>query len=120
MTTFALPNLLKRRSKSLSVVTRTNPPAQAYSRILRSPPRARPFLSALSDSGKRSRKRSTSFGERLSSKRSFILRRIYALPPVPRHKRIQPGSPRVRVEDSQQGLAVGMLRLRATRESPEL
>jgi len=47
--------------------------AEAYSRILRSPAPASPFRSALSDSGKRSRNNSTSLGERLSSKRSFIL-----------------------------------------------
>src|SRR5258708_25185846 len=87
-------NPATRSSKSRSVETRTNPPAQAYSRILRSPTQASPFLSALSDAGKRSPNNSTSFGERLSSKSSFTLGRPYFLPPSPRQKHIQRGSPR--------------------------
>src|SRR2546422_8514266 len=120
MTTLAPLNLLNRCSKSLSVETRTKPPAQAYSRILRSPAPASPFRSALSDAGKRSPKRSTSFGERLSSKRSFTPWRLSALPPVQQHKHTPPESPRVQVEDNRRGFAAGMLLQRATRESPEL
>ena len=52
MTTLASLHRPNSRSKSLSVETRTNPPAQAYSRILTSPAPASPFLRALSDSGK--------------------------------------------------------------------
>src|SRR5712692_11584682 len=116
MTTFTPLNRLNRRSKSLSVVIRTNPPADAYSRIRRSPLPASPFRSALSDSGKRSRNTSTSLGERLSSKRSFIYWRLCALRPVRRHKRIQQGSPPVQVEDNRQGFAGVMLRSRDNRE----
>jgi hypothetical protein len=53
MTTLAPLIPATRSSKSRSVDTRTNPPAQAYSRILRSPLQASPFLSALSDPGKK-------------------------------------------------------------------
>src|ERR1039458_10813305 len=60
MTTLAPGNCCNRRSKSLSVETRMKPCAAAYSRILRSPTRASPFRSALSDSGNRSRNNGTS------------------------------------------------------------
>ena len=74
----------------------------------------------LSDSGKRSLNSSTSFGERLSSKRSFILRRPCAPPPIQRRKRTRPGSHRFPIGDSRLEFAAGMPRLIATPESPEL
>src|SRR5688572_6723470 len=70
---FAPGNCFNKRSKSLSVETRTKSCAAAYSRILRSPIRASPFRSALSDSGNKSCNSGTRRGDKLSSKRSFIL-----------------------------------------------
>lgn len=64
-------------SKSLSVETRTKPGSTAYSRIRRSPTWASPFRSALSDSGNTSSNDGTSRGDRLSSNRSLILRRLW-------------------------------------------
>src|ERR1017187_7271830 len=86
MTTLAPETRLNRPSKSLSVETMMKLRAEAYSRIWRSPAPASPSRRALSEPGKRSRNNSTSLGERLSSNRSFILRRPCTLPPIQRHK----------------------------------
>src|SRR5262249_52423312 len=93
--------------RKLSVETRTKSCAAAYSRIFRSPIPLSPFRRALSDSGNRSRNNGTSRGDRLSSKRSFTVRRLCFPPPVRRHKRTRQGSHPARVEGSQPGFAGG-------------
>ena|SRR5437870_1436754 len=49
----------------------------------------------------------------------LVVRAILSFAPFRRHKRKQPGSPLVRVEDNREGSADVMLRLRGNPESPE-
>jgi len=67
-------------------------PAMEYSNMLRSPCRARLFRRALSDPGNNSSSRFSSFGDRLSSRRSFTRLRFADWRRVQRRRRKLPGS----------------------------
>src|SRR5437879_1140729 len=100
MTTLAPGVCLSRCSKSLSVETQDELVIGSIVQNLAIAGTSKPVSKALSDSGNRSLNNRTSLGDRLSSKRSFIHKRLCAPPPIRRRKRKRQGSHPVRVADS--------------------